>query len=158
MTLQHSGRFAPDVYNALMLFIENPFKRKETPQPQKLFWGVNQGLPAGAIVNAKGMDFIPWTQLEGELNERAIGQCPKYIPPHAKVRLNDFYGKKDWVIEIVDTNENKIGSVWIGSNPLNEWMQDGFVRVGKTLSDEQWEVYQVLERWSDGTYRLVKSI
>lgn len=31
MTLQHSGRFAPDVYNALMLFIGNPFKRKESP-------------------------------------------------------------------------------------------------------------------------------
>lgn len=146
------------MYNTCMVNISNLFKRRNYPECQKLFWGVNQGLPAGAIVNAKGMGFIPWSQLEEELNIRAISQCPRLIPPGSRVRLNDFYGKKDWVVEIINSEGSKIGSVWIGSNPLNEWMQDGLVRIGKSLSDEKWEVYQVLERWSDGTYRLVKSI
>lgn len=50
-----------------------------------------------------------------------------------------------------------VGSVWIGGNPYDGWSQDGLVRIGKTISDTKWEVFQILGRFEDGSYRLLKS-
>ena len=124
---------------------------------QKIYWGVNQGLEPGAYIERIDGEFIPWIQLKKELDERAITQCPRVIPPGSSVSLNSFHGKNNWILEIVNENKEVIGSVWIGGNPLNNWIQDGMVRIGKTISDTEWEVYQVLARHEDGSYRIVES-
>jgi hypothetical protein len=125
---------------------------------QKIYWGVNQGLEPGAFVERIDGEFIPWTQLQRELNERVIVQCPRIIPVGSHVALESFHGKDNWILEVRNDKNESIGSVWIGGNPLEGWQQDGMVRVGKTISDTEWEVYQVLARYSDGSYRIVQSL
>ena len=124
---------------------------------QKIYWGVNQGLEPGAFIDRIDGEFIPWVQLKQELDERAIVQCPRVIPPGSSVEMNSFHGKDNWVLEIMNES-NVIGSVWIGGNPLGNWNQDGMVRIGKTVSDTKWEIYQILARYDDGSYRLIQSL
>ncbi len=125
---------------------------------QKIYWGVNQGLPAGAFIEKIDGEFIPWAELKEELDERALIQCPRIIPPGSLVVLNSFHGKENWVVDIQNQNGDIIGSVWIGGNPLDNWSQDGMVRIGKSISDTEWVVYQTLARYTDGSYRLVESL
>ncbi len=125
---------------------------------QKIYWGVNQGLEPGAFIERIDEDFIHWTELKKELEDRAITQCPRIIPPGSTVSLNSFHGKENWTVEILNNDNQIIGSVWIGGNPLDNWSQDGMVRIGKTVSDTEWTVYQVLARYDDGSYRIVESL
>ncbi len=125
---------------------------------QKIYWGVNQGLEPGAFVERIDGEFISWDQLKKELDGRAIVQCPKIIPPGSSVRLSSFHGKDSWVLEIISDSNEVIGSVWIGGNPLDNWSQDGMVRIGKAVSDSEWLVYQVLARYEDGSYRIIQSL
>lgn len=127
------------------------------PIPQKIFWGVNQGLGAGAFVESIDGEFIPFEILEKELNERVINQAPRILPVGSFVSLDSFHGKTDWLVNIKNPNGEVIGSVWIGGNPEDNWNQDGLVRTGRALSDTSHEVYQVFQRYSDGSYRLVSS-
>lgn len=160
MTLKHKGIFMPDVHNALNKYARTPriiTLNESTTGAQRIYWGVNQGLAAGAFIERIDGEFIPWEILKKELEERAIVHCPKFIPPGSKIVLRSFYGKEDWVIEILITNQTVIGSVWIGSNPYDDWSQDGFVRIGKTISDSEHEVFQVLARFPDASYRVIKS-
>ncbi len=129
---------------------------ENTIKPQRLFWGVNHGMPPGAIVGELGSEFIPWDVLKEELQAR-VSECSQITEKNARVRLNDLDGKKDWVIEIVDPVDTVIGSIWIGGDPENEWAQDGLVRIGKAHSRTSHEVYQVMQRWSDGSYVSVLS-
>lgn len=159
MTEKHNGRFLSDVYRALTQYVKtgktisNPVREGH----QKIFWGVNQGLPAGAYIEQINGQFIPWRQLKNELEERVIIGCPRIIPVGCKVIKKSFYGKKDWVVNIVDSNNNYVASVWIGSNPYDGWSQDGLVRTGRSLSDTEWEVYQIFARFPDGSYKLLHS-
>lgn len=124
---------------------------------KKYTGGVNQGLEPGAFIDRIDGEFIPWEQLKRELDTRAIVQCPRIIPPGSSVVLNSFHGKDNWVLEILNDKNESIGSVWIGGNPLDNWSQDGMVRIGKTISDTEWEVYQILARYDDGSYRIIES-
>ena len=129
----------------------------ETVQPQKIFWGVNEGLPAGAYIEHVGGIFIPWATLKTELETQVLPQCSDVFPANSTLRTNSFHGKEDWVVEIIDEHAHVVGSVWIGSDPYNNWKQDGAVRVGLAKSDTEWIVHHAFERFSDGTYVLVKN-
>lgn len=125
-----------------------------TAQAQRLFWGVNHGFPVGAIVDEKGGEYIPWDILKEEIYA-IVHNCPSFIGNDVRVQLSDFNGKKDWVIEVVNESGVVVGSVWIGGDPEHNWAQDGLVRIGKTHSDTEHEVYQMLQRFSDGSYKSV---
>lgn len=40
---------------------------------------------------------------------------------------------------------------------MKGWKPDGLVRLGFTHDDLNWDVWQVFQRYSDGSYRIVKS-
>ncbi|MBL0913038.1 MAG: hypothetical protein IBJ09_11760 [Bacteroidia bacterium] len=161
LTGSHNGRFRNDTHNALTVFIlksmKNNYDENINPDYQRIFWGVNHNLPPGAFIERTKGEFISWEQLKKELDNSAINQCPRIIPVGSQVVLAPFYGKDDWLVNIINTKGETIGSVWIGGDPYNNWNQDGLVRVGKTISDTEWEVYQVLARYPDASYRIVKS-
>jgi hypothetical protein len=127
------------------------------PISQKIFWGVNQGLGAGAFIESIHGEFIPWEQLSVELNERVINQAPRIIPVGSTATLDSFYGKEDWLVNIRNLEGDIVGSVWVGGNPEDGWKQDGLVRTGKAINDTEHVVYQTFQRFSDGSYRLVQS-
>jgi hypothetical protein len=160
MTLTHSGNFTAKIITSIRKYI-TAFKialnSPESLGGQKVYWAVNQGLEAGAFIDTINGEFIPWNILKYELETRAIAQCPRIIPPGSKVEKADFFGKKDWVVHIMDNSGKQIGSVWIGGNPTKNWEQDGFIRIGRSISHTQWVVYQILARHADGRYELVKS-
>lgn len=165
ITLKHKGKFRQDTFEAIDGFIASYTGLPRSlgqdviePVKQKVFWSVNQNFRAGAFINSFKGEFLEWAQIKEELETKVITQCPRIIPVGSRVEMADFYGKKNWVIWIYDKKDNKIGSVWIGGNPLKKWYLDGFIRIGKTFSDTQWEVYQVLQRYSDGSYRIVQSL
>jgi hypothetical protein len=160
MTLTRTRPFRPDILDAFKKYITAIKITLKSPSAiggQKIFWGVNQGMNAGAFVNDINGEFIPWEQLKQEIEERAIIQCPRKIPVGSFIEKFSFYGKEDWVINIKSKEGRIIGSVWIGGNPAKNFEQDGFIRIGKTESDTKWEVYQVIARFPDSSYRLIKS-
>ena len=170
ITLKHTGRFQKSTFDVIEKFIDYYTKSPSVllgrirrskvdinPIKQKIFWGVNQGYKAGAFINSLQGAFIEWKELKKELEEKVITQCPRIIPVHSKAELKDFYGKKDWTIEIVTPKGQILGSVWVGSDPQKNWNLDGLVRVGHVISDTEWEVWQIFQRYSDGSYRITKS-
>src|SRR5207249_265310 len=49
------------------------------------------------------------------------------------------------------------GHVWIGGDPDNGMTWDGLIRAGEgEVQDGTAKVWQLFERWSDGSYRRVK--
>jgi hypothetical protein len=127
----------------------------ELAQPQIVRWGPSDGLPAGIWLNRADGSFIPWTELKEELEQKLLNQLGQRIPPGCTVTIQDYFGRKDWVMRIQDPSGNEVGSMWLGNDPMNEWRFDGMVRAGKTLSDREWEVWQTFQRFSDGSYRRV---
>lgn len=160
MTLKRTKPFRSDIFDALKKYITAIKVAVQSPAAiggQKIYWGVNQGLKTGAFIERIDGEFISWHELKKELEEKAIVQCPRIIPVGSKVETNKFYNKEDWVIHITNVSGKKIGSIWIGGNPAKNWEQDGYIRIGKSISDTEWVVYQILARFPDGSYRLVKS-
>lgn len=159
MSLKHNKRFQAVTFDALQKFVRS-FSYSSTNQvldgTQKVFWAVNQGLPAGAYIETVSGVFIPWTKLKKELEEKVINQYPKLIKPNCHIKLSDFYGRENWLIEIIDTEKKPVGNVWIGGNPYANWENDGLIRIGKTISDNSWVVYAVFARLPDGTYKTVR--
>jgi hypothetical protein len=155
MTLNHNGKFLNSTFNILKEYTSTTSDGEVVLQ--KIYWGVNYSTIAGAYINRIDGIFIPWDQLKIELEERVICRCPRIIPITSTVRLEDFYGRANWSIWIIDDKGNHIGSVWVGGDPENNWRSDGMIRVGKTISEGKWEVYLILARYSDGSYRMVES-
>lgn len=159
MTLKHNRRFQKVTYEALQKFARSFSYLKNEDSlagTQKIYWGVNQGLPPGAYVDNISGEFIPWKKLKGELEKKVINRYPKLIAPNSKAEMADFYGRKNWLIHITDKDKKVLGSVWIGSNPYANWENDGLVRIGKSIDDNHWIVYAVFARLPDGTYKSIK--
>jgi hypothetical protein len=160
MTLKRTKPFRTDIYDALRKYVtalKIAIKSPNALGGQRIFWGVNQGLDPGAFIERLNGEFIPWPELKRDLETKVITQCPRIIPVGARVETSDFYNKDNWVVHIIDTSGKKIGSIWIGGNPAKNWEQDGYIRIGKSNSDTEWVVYQILARFPDGSYRIRKS-
>lgn len=123
----------------------------QAPHPQQTRWGPVDGLPAGISLNAADGDFISWQELECEIKIKILPQVKKLDELWADVRLVDHHGKKDWIVEIVDAKGHGVANIWFGSDPLKGWAYDGLVRVG--APEAPIEVWQVYQRYSDGSYR-----
>jgi len=62
------------------------------------------------------------------------------------------------IVKILDPGGKEIGHVWFGGDPTDEkWNYDGLVRLGLTISDTEHVVWQVFQRYSDGSYRRIRS-
>jgi len=74
------------------------------------------------------------------------------------VVLGDFKGRKNWVIHIEDADGKHLGYVWLGGDPYKDWGWDGLVRVGEALDDDRHIVWQIFQRYSDGSYRRIAAL
>ncbi len=93
-------------------------------------------------------DFVPWDQLKGELQQNVLRHVIG-IPSGSTLEIADYYGRRNWVVQVIGSDGNVIANVWIGNNPANnEWIYDGLVRVGYP-PDTVWSTFQ---RYSDGSY------
>ncbi|MES2215858.1 MAG: hypothetical protein V4481_01000 [Patescibacteria group bacterium] len=124
-------------------------------QPQTVRWGPSDALPAGIWINSKDGDFIRWSELQPELEQKLLNQVGQRIPVESRLIVKDFNGRKDWIMRILNSAGEEIGSVWLGNNPENGWKFDGLIRVGESTSPKKWEVWQTFQRFSDGSYRRV---
>jgi hypothetical protein len=125
-------------------------------EPVQVRWGPTDGQRAGiicrSIADPQREVFIPWDELKTEVEERLLNQCTMHVPAGSKVVLEDYNGQKDWLGRIRGNKGNHIGDLWFGTNPDDLWRFDGLVRVGKEISDGQCTVWQVFQRYSDGSY------
>ena len=167
ITNRHGGKFQRKVFDAINYFINENIKGRDNsgietvvlskPIKQNIYWGPNQDLKAGVFVDKIDGIFIPWKTIKTEIEQRVIPQCPRKIAPNAKIAFGSFYGKKDWTVNVETSNGEYIYSIWLKSNPMKGWKPDGLVRLGFTHDDLNWDVWQVFQRYSDGSYRIVKS-
>ena len=125
-------------------------------KPQKVRW-VASG-PKGAGVTVRNVDshfeqFITWRDLEPELAARLIPQVLRN-PAGCRFEKGDFGGKQDWVVRLLDAEGKAIGYLWLGGDADRNFTWDGLVRVGGNVPPPVWQIY---ERYSDGTYRRLHS-
>ena len=134
--------------------------KKSVPIVQKVRWqAAREGKETGMIVESeKEVDFIPWEKLKPELEAELIVQLGRVLGDKVcTVETSDWNGRKDWIINIVDENKEILGSIWLGGDPLAGWKWDGKVRAGRADTDNEATVWQIFERYSDGSYRRVEA-
>jgi hypothetical protein len=125
------------------------------PQPQQTRWGPSDGRPAGIYLDDARKTVIDWRQLKREIEKGILPQVYQ-VPSGSSVALRDFQGKKDWIVVIQNPSGIDIASVWFGVDPMNHWVYDGLVRVGRLDAQEPQlkpVVWQIFQRHSDGSYR-----
>jgi len=123
---------------------------KAKAEAQETRWGPVDGLLAGISINSMNREFVGWEELEAEIKLRILPQV-KAVHNWSGIRLVDHYGKKNWIIQVLDKGGQEIGNIWFGPDPLKNWAYDGLVRVGMPKTPP--EVWQVFRRYSDGSYR-----
>jgi transcriptional regulator with XRE-family HTH domain len=127
--------------------------------PQKTRWGPPDRKEAGiSIIDDPDGLFIYWIDLKIEIEQKLLCQLGRHIPDGCKVKVDAFHGRQNWLVRVVtpDTNKN-IGYVWFGGDPEKNWAFDGLVRVGDAPNDYEAEVWQVFQRYSDGSYRRIEA-
>ena len=130
------------------------------PVPQKVRWeSGTTGKETGMFAESEhGVDFIPWGKLKPELEKELVIQVGRVLGDRVcTVATDDFNGRKNWLIHIRDGEKN-IGSVWLGGDPYSNWKWDGLVRIGKASNDNESKVWQIFERYSDGSYRRTEAL
>lgn len=160
-TSQSTGFSAPEIkhYQAklseylteLDILLSRKFKPLPNAEPQFTRWGPVDELPPGVSIEARNGEFVSWRRLEREIKGRILPQVDALNDKWSDIKLADHHGKKDWIIEVLDKSGHVIANVWFGPNPLKNWASDGRVRVGPP--DAPPRVWQVYQRYSDGSYR-----
>lgn len=131
--------------------------RHSPPEPQKTFWGPNFGMDPGIYIANSGIgEFVPFKELKPEIETTLFNQLGEHIPPKCTAGLADWHERPNWLTTIIDPAGNKVGAVWFGTDPDDNWAYDGLVRVGVALSDDEAIVWQVFQRHSDGSYRRMR--
>ncbi len=98
---------------------------------------------------------MPWSELKEELQNKLLSQL--FAKPDGySFATNDYHGKKDWLVRVVNDKGEVYCGVWFGDNPDAGWGFDGMVRVGDP-SDAP-HVWQTYQRCSDGSYRRLSSL
>ena len=124
------------------------------PSPQLVRWGPKDFLPAGITINRSDGKFIPWNELQEEIKKKLLVQV-RIIPIGSNTILGDLYGRTDWIVKIVSKENVELGHIWFGVDPDENWKEDGLVRLGKP--GKRTEIWQVFQRYSDNSYRRIKS-
>ena len=142
--------------------ILNTLDLPQIPEPtaptlaQLTRWGPVDGKPAGICIDSCSTGIlIPWNELKGEIEEKLLNQAGRVIPHRCTVTLDDFHGKRDWLVRIIDPEGKAIGYVWFGPDPDKKWEWDGLVRLGDAPNDYTAVVWQVYQRYSDSSYRRI---
>jgi hypothetical protein len=135
------------------------FFREHSPSahPQQVRWGPVDGLEPGITLDGMTGQFIAWEQLRVEIQARLLNQLGRSLPVGCSVALGDFHGRQNWLVRVVDPNGSVLADVWLGPDPDSGWRFDGRVRIGLALDDHHAEVWQIFERFSDGSYRRLEA-
>lgn len=128
--------------------------------PQLVRWGPSDAQPAGIrawpVAEPSLEEFISWGVLGRELGIYLLPQLfPDPLGYHFIVA--DFHGKRDWLVQLLDSDDRYFCDVWFGNDPDERWAFDGLVRFGHAnpqMGPAAWQGYQ---RHSDGSYRRVFS-
>jgi hypothetical protein len=125
-------------------------------EPVLVRWAPDDGKSAGIFVGTEPRCFIPWEQVKAEVETRLLPQLAN-IPVGCAVRTDTYKDHRDFVVRIADAVGTVIGSVWFGCDPYHGWRYDGLVRVGhsKSAGAAATIVWQVFQRYSDGSYRRI---
>lgn len=126
-------------------------------RPQLVHWGVNHGKPAGLLINDTNGEFVPWPKVKVEVEKSLLRQAIRVVPAQSTIEKRAFRGASDFIVQIVGPLSDDVGSIWFGNNPERDWFWDGFVRIGKTLTDDKHIVWQTFQRYSDGSYRMLSA-
>ncbi len=126
----------------------------DATEPQRVRWSPVDGGPPGISIISDPGHFVSWSRLKKEIEERLLPQI-RNVPVSSTVSLCTFRGRKNWIVRITDPSGNEVGDVWFGPDPQNKWVYDGLVRVGGGGARGRPEVWQVFQRYSDGTYRRI---
>ncbi len=95
---------------------------------------------------------VPWAELRPEIEKRLLNQLGRHIQPKCTVTLDDYKGRPNWLVRIIDRDDKQVGYVWFGTDADNNWAYDGLVRAG----DDTYVVWQVFQRYSDASYRRIR--
>lgn len=126
-------------------------------RPQKTKWRAKWADhvtgPSGIILDDDETQFVPWEKLRGEIEEELLPNV-RMVPVGSTVELGDYFGRKEWIIRIIDQNGLEVGNVWFGGDPLKDYAYDGLVRLGIPTEDKTVRptVWQVFQRHSNGLY------
>jgi hypothetical protein len=136
-------------------------RRSSNPKPvvpQKIRWGPSNARPAGIrVFDEDGVEgpFVPWLDLRDELISQLLPQLFDNNPLGFTFRVEDFGGKKDWIVTIFDAAGNWYCDVWFGGNPDRGFEVDWLLHVGhRNAIPRVWHTYR---RYSDGTYQQLLS-
>jgi hypothetical protein len=129
----------------------------EVPAPQQVRWGPVDQRPPGILVeDPLGQAFIPWAELEIEIEMKLLPQV-RVVPVGSRAEVGDLGDRKNWIVRIVDPEGRELGYIWFGSNPEAKWQWDGLVRLGNPEASVDKAVWQSFQRFSDGSYRRVEA-
>lgn len=157
ITTEHNGNMNSNIYYSIKRFIEYVSNYTEQPVPQTILWGPDYGKQEGVFINSINGKFIKWDFIAKEIEEQVLKGCPRIIPVGSSLKTLKFYNKENHIVRIFNSSGVVVGDLWLGGNPEKKWEHDGYIRIGKAISDTEWEVYQVYQRFSDSSYRLVYS-
>lgn len=133
-----------------------------TTVPQKVRWksGRGGGTPGIETYSDHGEGFIPWDELKYQFENKLIHYLGQHLPQgNYTVDTAPGQGTNHWHIFIFDQNKTPVGNLWIGAGPETGMVWDGLIRAGNgKVSDGSAKTWQVFERWSDGSYRRVKTL
>lgn len=122
---------------------------------QKVRWGPNDGLGPGMRVWDEGgyEQFMGWEELKREFRAKLLPQTLRNSSGF-DVAKRPHDGKDNWLVDLIDPEGQPLCAVWIGVDPDSGWQFDGLIRFGGEKPPHVWQIYQ---RYSDGSYRRVAS-
>jgi len=149
------GEYAPLTLEEISrLNLSKPMKL--IPEAQKVRWGPLGSQPPGITIDGEEKVFIRWEVLKVEIERELFSQLAGVIPAACSAELGELADRPNWLVHVVKPDGERIGRVWFGPDPFKKWMWDGLVRVGG-ISRGTAVVWQIFQRYSDGSYRLVEA-
>jgi hypothetical protein len=128
------------------------------PEPQLVRWGPLDDEPPGIKIISANAPFVPFEMaLKNEVERKLLPQLGRLIPAGCTVVLADFHERENWRVFITSPEGQCLGRVWFGPDPQKAWFADGLVRVGDAPTDYIGIVWQIFQRYSDGSYRLIEA-
>ena len=126
--------------------------------PQKVRWGPVDGKGPGIVVEDATQSFISWEELKPEIERLLLPQV-RVVPIGSQVVVGPLGDRENWIVQVLQAGSNQeLGHVWFGSNPEQKWRWDGLIRIGQPSSSSgESVVWQVFQRYSDGTYRRLRA-
>ncbi len=128
-----------------------PAKMNVVTMPELVRWGPLDGRKAGICIDGC-KKFIPWAEFREEINQRFLPQVGK-VQANSKAVLENYAGRRDWVVRVVSATNKEIVHIWFGGDPENNWSHDGLIRIG---TPNPLKIFGTYQRYSDGSYRKLR--